>query len=62
MLLQKFVEKQKKYAKYCEQFKSVNEISANLKKIQMNMDKILPMLNDINEYLPESDRLEKFAF
>jgi hypothetical protein len=60
--MQSFVEKQKKYAKYCDQFKTVNDLSNSLKKIQRSMDEILPMMNEINEYFPEQDRLEEFKF
>lgn len=62
MLLQNFTHKQRKYAKYCEQFKAVNDISNSLKKIQRNMDEILPMMKEINEFLPENERLEEFSF
>ena len=60
--MQSFVEKQKRYAKYCEQFRTVIDMSNNLKKIQKSMDQILPMLKEINEFLPEEDRLEEFTF
>jgi uncharacterized protein YhaN len=62
MLLQNFADKQKKYAKYCEQFRSVQELSNNLKKIQRNMDEILPMMKEINNILPDNERLEEFSF
>jgi hypothetical protein len=58
--MQNFTEKQKKYAKYCEQFKTVQEMSHSLKKIQRCMNEILPMLNEINNFLPENERLEQF--
>ena len=62
VLLQNFVEKQKLYAKYCDQFRIVSDLSNNLKKIQKSMDQILPMMKEINEFLPEEDRLEEFSF
>ena len=61
-LIQSFIDKQKKYAKYCEQFKVVQDLSINLKKVQRSMDEILPMMKEINEYLPENERLEDFSF
>ncbi len=60
--MQNFVEKQRKYAKYCEQFKTVHDMSQNLKKVQRSMDEILPMMKEINELLPAEDRLEEFTF
>lgn len=61
-LIQGFVEKQKKYAKYCEQFKVVHDLSNSLKKVQRTMDEILPMMKEINECLPENEQLEEFSF
>lgn len=61
-LIQSFSDKQKKYAKYCDQFKVVQDLSHNLKKVQRSMDEILPMMKEINEYLPENERLEEFKF
>jgi hypothetical protein len=60
-LMQSYTERQKKYAKYCEQFLCVKEISNNLKKIQRNIDSILPMISEINNLIPESERLEEFS-
>jgi hypothetical protein len=60
--MQNFVEKQKKYAKYCEQFKHVHDMSHNLKKMQRSMDEILPMMKEINEAFAPEDRLEDFKF
>lgn len=62
MLMQNFIDKQHKYAKYCDQFKIVHDLSHNLKKIQRSMDEILPMMNEINQLFPEEDRLEEFTF
>ncbi|RNA31981.1 Loss of heterozygosity 12 chromosomal region 1 [Brachionus plicatilis] len=62
LLMQNYLEKQKKYAKYCEQMKTVNDLNVSVKKIRRNMDEILPMIKSINEFLPEQDRLEEFSF
>jgi hypothetical protein len=44
MLMLNFIEKQKKYAKYCEQFKTIHDISHSVKKIQRSIDEIVPMM------------------
>lgn len=62
IMLQNFVEKQRRYAKYCEQFKTVSDLSQSLRKIQRSMDEIVPMMKEINECLPENERLEEFTF
>lgn len=62
MLLQNFSEKQRKYAKYCEQFRAVSDLSHSLKKINRSMDEIIPMMKEINEFFPENERLEEFSF
>ena len=59
-MLEIFFDKQKKHAKYCEQFKAIEDISHSLKKIQRNIDEVVPMMKEINEFLPESEKLEKF--
>lgn len=61
-MYQNFVEKQRKYAKYCEHFKTVSDLSQNLRKIQRSMDEIIPMMKEINDCLPDTDRLEEFSF
>jgi hypothetical protein len=62
LIMQNFFDKQKKYAKYCEHFRSIGEISHSLRKIQRSLDETFSMLDEINMLLPESDRLEKFTF
>jgi hypothetical protein len=62
LLMNNFYEKQKKYAKYCEQFKAVSDVSNSLKKVQRDMDEILPMIKEINSFLPDEDKLEEFTF
>jgi hypothetical protein len=58
--MQGYVDRQRKYAKYCEQFLAVKDITNNLKKIQRKIDEIIPMMNEINSILPEAERLEDF--
>ncbi|CAF0878977.1 unnamed protein product [Brachionus calyciflorus] len=62
LLLQNFLDKQKKYAKYCEQLRTVNDLNQSMKKIRRNIDEILPMIKEINEFLPDEERLEEFSF
>jgi hypothetical protein len=59
--MQSYTERQKKYAKYCEHFLCVKEISNSLKKISQNIDEIIPIMNEINLALPENERLEEFT-
>ena len=61
-LMNRFYEKQKKYAKYCEHFRAVEDMSHSLKKIQRNIDEIMPLMNEINDFHPAEDKLEAFNF
>ncbi len=61
-LILSFVEKQKKYAKYCEQFKIIQDLSNSLKKAQRTMDEILPMMKELNDYLPDEEKMSDFSF
>ena len=61
-LILSFVEKQKKYAKYCEQFKVIQDLSNSLKKAQRTMDEILPMMKELNDYLPDEEKMSDFSF
>ena len=49
MLMLNFTEKQKKYAKYCEQFKTIHDIAHSVKKIQRSIDEIVPMMK-VNKF------------
>ena len=46
-MLEIFFDKQKKYAKYSEQFKAIEDISRSLKKIQRNIDEVVPPMKEI---------------
>jgi hypothetical protein len=61
-LILSFVEKQKKYSKYCEQFKIIQDLSNSLKKAQRTMDEILPMMKELNDYLPDEEKMSDFSF
>jgi len=54
-------ERQKKYAKYVEQFGRVSETLNTLKKINKSMDEIVPKMDMLNGLLPESEQLEPFS-
>ena len=63
VLIQNFVEKQKKHAKHCENFQIVGEMAQSLRKIQRSVEnEIVPLINKINAMLPEEERLEPFSF
>ena len=53
-------DKQKKYAKYAEQFQRASETVLVLKRIKDSVDNIIPKMERLNNMLPQEERLEPF--
>ena len=60
MLMNMMSDKQKKYAKYAEQFQRASETVLVLKRIKESVDNIVPKMERLNNMLPPDERLEPF--
>ncbi|XP_050418227.1 BLOC-1-related complex subunit 5 [Patella vulgata] len=61
ILLGNLNERQKKYTKYADQTKRINETLTALQKIQKTMDGIIPKMENLNKLLPPEEQLESFS-
>jgi Tfp pilus assembly protein PilO len=59
-LMNTMTEKQKKYAKYAEQFQRTSETVLVLNRIQDTMNDIIPKMEALNKMLPPGEQLEPF--
>ena len=60
MLMNLMTDKQKKYAKYAEQFQRASETVQVLKRIRESVDSIVPKMERLNNMLPREEQLEPF--
>ena len=61
VLLNSMTERQRKFAKYAEQFQRVSETLSILNRIKGSIDNIIPKMERLNQILPESEQLESFS-
>ena len=60
MIMNLMTDKQKKYAKYAEQFQRASETTQVLKRIRESVDSIIPKMERLNSMLPRDEQLEPF--
>ena len=53
-------ERQKKYAKYADQFQRTSETVSVLNRVKNSIDDIIPKMETLNRMLPPDERLEPF--
>nr|XP_039253905.1 BLOC-1-related complex subunit 5-like [Styela clava] len=57
-IMQKYTERQKAFAKYAEHMRKIDEISSSLKRVRMNLDTTFNLLDELNKYLPDEERID----
>ncbi|XP_033627443.1 BLOC-1-related complex subunit 5-like [Asterias rubens] len=53
-------ERQRRYAKLAEQIQKINEMSFTLQKVTKNVNQLIPLMDRLNNVLPDEERLEPF--
>lgn len=59
-IMQKYTERQKAFAKYAEHTRKIEQVSTSLKRVRMNLEQTLSLLDELNSMLPENEKLEPF--
>ena len=54
-------DRHKRLSHVAGQLRKVEEMNANLKKIDANLKRLVPMMERLNNVLPEGERLEEFS-
>jgi len=60
-VLRRVNERYKRLSQEAVQLKKVEEMNANLKRIDANLKRLVPMMERLNNILPDEERLEEFS-
>lgn len=60
-VLRKVIDRHKRLSQAAGQLRKVEEMNANLRRIDANLKRIVPMMQRLNNILPEDERLEEFS-
>lgn len=60
-VLRRVTDRYKRLSKAAVQLKKVEEMNANLKRIDANLKRLVPMIERLNNVLPDEERLEEFS-
>jgi len=61
VVMQRYTERQRAHAKHAEHSRKLDEISASLTRLRVNLDNVLTRVDELNMLLPEHERLENFS-